>query len=80
MGICSQLNGCRIGSLLRNDKVKERTQRNSCGQGHRERCRGPQADPAMLGSVRESLPGSSLYGFEELASILEAWLGGALLF
>lgn len=38
----------------------------------------PQAGPAVLGSVREPLPGSSLYGFEELAPPLEAWLGGVL--
>ena len=32
--MCSQVNGYRIGSLLRNGRVKEGKQRNSCGQSH----------------------------------------------
>lgn len=34
VSMCSQLNGYRIGSLLRNGRVKEGKQRNSCGQSH----------------------------------------------
>lgn len=53
---------------------------SACGQGSGERGRRLQAELAVLASARESPPGSSLFGFEELASILEAWLGGPLLF